>query len=182
MFTIAVTGHRPNKLPGGYNADSPGRRKIREATTTFLKTFTPGTLHGISGMALGVDQDFCTVCLALGIPYWAAVPFKGQEASWPPQSQVVYDRLLKAAAEVNYVCSPGYAAWKMQRRNEWQVDRCDLLLAVWNGDKTGGTYNCLAYALRMKKPITVLDPNTLWIGSYEDHAKLRDTKRENSTP
>jgi uncharacterized phage-like protein YoqJ len=33
----------------------------------------------------------------------------------------------------------------MQRRNEWMVERADVILALWNGS-SGGTANCVAYA------------------------------------
>ena len=34
----------------------------------------------------------------------------------------------------------------MQERNEYITDKCDLLLVVWNGKKSGGTYNTFMYA------------------------------------
>ncbi len=46
----------------------------------------------------------------------------------------------------------------MQKRNEWMVDNCDMLVAVWDGTD-GGTYNCIDYAKRMKKPRILIDPN-----------------------
>jgi len=39
----------------------------------------------------------------------------------------------------------------MQKRNEWMVDYIrpsGLLVALWNDDPSGGTWNCINYARR----------------------------------
>ena len=87
-----------------------------------------------------------------GIPFTAAVPFYGQESMWPESSQEEYNKLLKVAKDVVYICDKGYAPWKMQIRNEWMVDHCDTVLALWNGTD-GGTANCIRYAQKKNKPI-----------------------------
>lgn len=155
---VSVTGHRPNKL-GGWNRDNqPLRCWIREQIRTFLVKNRP--LYGITGMAQGVDHDFARVCVEIGIPFIAAVPFAGQETVWPALSQEAYRRLLAQAAEVIEVCSPSYAAWKMQARNEWLVDHATTLLAVWNGS-SGGTANTVLYANRIGKPVHIINPRDL---------------------
>lgn len=106
----------------------------------------------LSGMALGVDQWAVEAALSIGLPFIAAVPFEGQEKTWPAPVQASYDAML-AKAEKVIVVSPGpYANWKFQVRNEWLVDNCNLLMAVWTGEP-GGTANCVKYAERKKKPI-----------------------------
>lgn len=138
----AATGHRPEKI-GGYDFYAPQRAWVRAQIKRALIDLK--TTRGISGMALGVDQDFAYVCIELAIPFTAAIPFVGQEDAWPPHAQEWYEWLLIRAADV-VVVSPGeYTAAKMQVRNEWMVDNCDVLLAVWDGSK-GGTGNCVNYA------------------------------------
>jgi len=51
-----------------------------------------------------------------------------------------------------------YSIDKMQKRNEWMVDNCDLLIAVWNEDKSGGTYNCIQYAKSVNKEVIYVNP------------------------
>ena len=113
----------------------------------------------ISGMALGVDQWAAHVAYKLGIPFLAAVPFEGQEKAWPQASQSIYNLLLSKAAERVVVCEGGYSADKMQRRNEFMCDKCDKLIAIYNGDTSGGTYNCVSYAKSIVKEIIVINPN-----------------------
>lgn len=151
---LAVTGHRPPKI-GGYSDTAPLRVAIRTQLRDILLALQPE--FAISGMALGVDQDFAAEALALKIPLIAAVPFRGQELAWPSTSQQHFHALLAQAAEVVYVSTGGYAAWKMQRRNEWMVDHCDQLIAVWDGS-SGGTAHCVRYAESRGRDIIRINP------------------------
>ena len=54
----------------------------------------------------------------------------------------------------------------MQKRNEYMVDNCDLLIACWSGVKKGGTYNCVKYAIKNNKRIIVINPNDCKIKKY----------------
>jgi len=114
----------------------------------------------ISGMALGVDTYFVQVCLELGIPFTAAIPFVGQESKWLPIQQKLYQYLLARAAKIVYVCEPGYERWKMQARNEWIVDHSDHMIAVFDGSP-GGTANAVLYAHKVNCPITRINPHEL---------------------
>jgi len=151
---VAFTGHRPNKL-GGYRVPNRTSRWICFLLEDILGGLRPD--HAISGMALGVDQWAAVICCSLKIPWTAAIPFAGQELAWPPESQREYNSLLKKAEKTFFVCEPGYAAWKMQKRNEWMVDNCDLLIAVWDGSP-GGTGNCVQYAKSRGREIHQITP------------------------
>ena len=153
---LAVTGHRPDKL-GGYDFYNPVRVWIREQLRHKLIAHKPSYI--ISGMALGVDQDWAHVGLEQGIPFLAAIPFVGQESAWPAESKRYYKELLACANWLQVVSDGGYAAWKMQRRNEWMVDHCDLLIAVWDGS-SGGTGNCVRYAKKVNRPYERIDPSS----------------------
>ena len=53
----------------------------------------------------------------------------------------------------------GYSVFKMQLRNEWMVDHCDKLIAIFNQDETsGGTFNCVQYARSKNKDIIFINP------------------------
>ena len=154
MKTIAVTGHRPVKI-GGYSPRARQKLQNYAAYRVSLET-TVGPVRFITGMALGWDQAIAQACVDAKIPWVAAISFKGQEDAWPFESGVLYHSLLAACPEIKYVCEPGYAAWKMQRRNEWMVDELrnpgDFLMALWDGS-TGGTANCVEYALDQAKRV-----------------------------
>ena len=154
---VAGTGHRPDKL-GGYGTDVTF--KLRSLALNWLSDNEPERV--ITGMALGWDQALGWAAYDLGIPFTAALPFGGMEAKWPALSQQWYRDLLAKADEAIEVCPPGYAPWKMQKRNEYMVDNCDLVLALWNGT-SGGTANCIAYAGQQEKEIV-----NLW-EKYNEH-------------
>jgi len=75
-----------------------------------------------------------------------AEPFAGHDAKWKDEHKVRYAALKSVADKVVVVHSGGYDAWKMNKRNEYMIDRASTLVAVFDGDKYGGTYNALSYA------------------------------------
>lgn len=144
---LAFTGHRPEKL-GGYDKASEARLH-RFAREWLFEHTTPGD-KCIVGMAIGWDQAVAAGCMANKIPFIAAIPFVGFSDGWSPGAQSQYLDILAEAEEVVDVSLPGYAAWKMQRRNEWMVDRCSELIALWDGSNSG-TANCVRYAKKTNK-------------------------------
>lgn len=144
---VCGTGHRPDKLLGyGYGAH---HQLTLFAQSTLREV---GATKVISGMALGWDIALAAAAFTLRIPFVAAVPFDGQESKWPAESQENYRFIRSFACEIVHVCEAGYAAWKMQRRNEWMVDNADSVLALWDGS-SGGTANCIKYAQSKDRPI-----------------------------
>ncbi|TIU88880.1 MAG: DUF1273 domain-containing protein [Mesorhizobium sp.] len=148
---IAATGHRPSKL-GGYGED------VRVALRTLAMNYLAAELpeQAVSGMALGWDEAFAEGAVELGIPLIAAVPFKGHDSRWPPESRRRLEALLSKAASV-YVVSDIPGSRAMQKRNEWMVDRANKMCALWDGS-WGGTFNCLKYAKKVARPFDNLWP------------------------
>lgn len=145
-MVIAGTGHRPDKL-GGYT--NQVHLNLVEVAETALKQISVTSV--ISGMAMGWDMALAQAAINLGIPLIAAVPFKGQEQAWFEKTQKYYKYLLSKASEVVIVSEGDYSNAKMQIRNEWMVDNCDLIFSMYNGDTSGGTYNCIEYAKKKEK-------------------------------
>lgn len=146
-FVVAGTGHRPNKL-GGYGENV--LYKLIQVAMVHLEQLKPDLV--LSGMALGWDQALAIAAHQLKIPFVAVVPFAGQESQWPQGSQELYQNLLQLAEQTVVVCDGHYAAWKMMKRNEWLVDNCDVVLALWDGSP-GGTSHTVSYAQIQNRPI-----------------------------
>lgn len=155
---ISITGHRPGKIGCEYDYDGPVSKKIFEELCEFIHTYKPRLT--ISGMAQGIDQIWAMASIYCEVPFIAAIPFKGQELAWPPRGQQIYNDILSEAQQIVYVCEPGYAAWKMQVRNEWMVNKCDILLSIWDGSD-GGTKNCCIFADKIGKYRINLNPKEL---------------------
>lgn len=153
---LGITGHRPSVLKFSYDIQSKDWNNIRTQLTDIFLKFQPE--HIISGMALGVDFLAVDVALNNNIPFLAAVPFVGQESVWPKSSQDQYREYLEKAKEVVVVSEGGYSPSKLNIRNEYIVNNSDILIAVWNGNQSGGTYNCISYARSVGKDIIKVTP------------------------
>ena len=42
---------------------------------------------------------------------------------------------------------------KLEARNRYMIDKCDVLIAVYDGFSKGGTYNAINYAKKIGKKI-----------------------------
>lgn len=145
---LAGSGHRLGNKLGGYGKGVED--KLLALARGTLEYYQPSKV--ISGFALGWDLSLAEAAIECKIPLIAAIPCKNQAERWPKESMSKYRLLLAMSIEVN-VLSEIYHPGVMQARNEWMVDRCDKLLALWNGEESGGTYNCIKYAQKKRKPI-----------------------------
>lgn len=157
---LGITGHRPPEV-GGYETPNPIYNFVRAELDKAFIELQPKRV--LLGMALGVDQWAAELCIFNGIPFWAILPHgradgtEGLEMKWPRAAQARYHHLLQRAERI-HVVSPGeYAARKLMARNEWIVDHCNVLLAVFNGSP-GGTANCVAYAMSRRTQIRYITP------------------------
>lgn len=147
MTTVALTGHRPEKIHSPEIAHD-------EASLFLSKVNKPVV---ISGMAAGFDLIGAEAALDLEIPVIAAVPWLGHKPRKDDRDR--YDHILKNAMEIVYVVDtlPFPGKWVYQKRNEWMVDKADVVLAYFDGSP-GGTKNCIDYALKTKVPVAVIEP------------------------
>jgi uncharacterized phage-like protein YoqJ len=145
-------------------------RLKKELTAKIDTAIAFGYRRFIYGGALGVDTWAGEIVADLA--QWYAIhddikiylelysPFEGQEVKWKEEDQMRYFNLMARCDKVVEVCEPGYAAWKMQKRNEAMVDASDLVIAVWDGTD-GGTANCVRYAEKQGKQIVRINPKEL---------------------
>lgn len=152
----AGTGHRPEIL-GGHTSEI-----VHRYARYILNAHQPNEV--ITGMALGWDTALGLACIDLGIPFISAVPFLGQESVWTKADQARYFQILGKAKEVKIVSAGGYAFHKYHTRDRWMIDNSTHVLALWNGQKMGGTYATVKYALKIKREVFNVWPG--WI-DYE---------------
>lgn len=129
---IMVTGRR--KLD---NPLAVGRSLFR-----LLNDRKQDTKVAITGGALGVDQGFALAALSIGYTVVLAEPFEGFWLRWPPNIQKKYFELRNNCVVVT-VSPGGFAPEKYRIRNQWMVDRAKTMLAVWEGDERGGTFDAV---------------------------------------
>lgn len=160
-LTVAVTGHRPNRLHIG---EHEAARRI----AWVLSALRAGTRRrrrlAISSLAEGADRLFAELALARGYALHAALPFASRdyETTFADTATTPrYHSLLARAATVTEM--PGtLAATKAayEATGRASVDAAVILVAVWDGKPAagrGGTPDIIEYALHLGKPVIWID-------------------------
>lgn len=162
--SIGLTGHRPERL-GGYGPNPVARWAYGVAYEVLCRLRAEGFYTVLSGMAQGFDQLAAQAALDVGLQLVAVVPFAGQEVVWPPAARRRYRALLARAAQVVVVADLSRARDRrlaatvaLETRNRYVVENSGLLLACWDGKRTGGTWQTVAMARRLRRPVIVADP------------------------
>lgn len=170
MKSCAFTGHRPQKLPFGFFEEDERCLALKETLRTQIIRFIEeeGVTHFLSGMALGVDMYAAELVLALKETYpqltlEAAIPCQTQPNRWSVDMKKRYHAILNRC-DKETLLQATYTPGCMERRNRYMVDHADFLLAVWDGTSSG-TGSTVRYARRQKKPITIIQPESLQVDS-----------------
>ena len=151
--SCCFTGHRPAKLPWGYNESDPRCVKLKERIAdAVLLAYQEGYRHFLCGMAQGCDLYFCEAVLALRRQHSdaaleAARPCETQSNSWPEGDRRRYQTILDQC-DLETLVQHHYDRGCMMRRNRYMVDRSSRIIAVYDGVPKGGTAQTLAYAMR----------------------------------
>lgn len=149
---IAATGHRPGKLPCGYDENHPWLTKLLSELEDWLKQKKPTTC--ISGVALGWDIWFAETALKLNIPLHSYVACPDTGVKWSHQDRARLNNVLSQSTKIE-MCSPEYYQMCFLKRDRMMVDSADeiaaLLCPLVNH---GGTLYTVRYAEKKKKPIT----------------------------
>ena len=141
---IAVTGHRPRRLK---NQEEDIKKWLSSQLDKYKCT------EAISGMAQGADQIFAQVAVNKDIPLICCYPYRKNFFHQEEQ------RILSKAKDIKFISKTYTGNRVYWFRDKYMVDNCDLLLAVWDGVKTGGTWLTVDYARRIGKPIVYYDFN-----------------------
>ena len=146
---FGVTGHRV--LP-----PSIAESVVRHWSRTLP---TGPRLRGVSNLAEGADQLFAAYVLAAGGSLEALLPFEGFAGSLAAaDSRTRFEELRRAAATVITMPYAHPTDQAYLAAGQALVDRCDHLLAVWDGRPArgiGGTADIVAYARARGRPVTV---------------------------
>ena len=103
----------------------------------------PSTIY--IGMAQGVDQIIGIVAKNLNIPIVCCYAF-------PKKNYSPIEEWLIENNQVIFI-SPAYSKKSYFIRDCFMVDNADILLCVWDGVGTGGTFLTRNYALQQNKKI-----------------------------
>lgn len=159
-FPVAmVTGHRPKD----FDAEQRAWVKVRLVKAAWRLRSVYGTTVGVSGMALGADTWWAEAVLAAGMDLHTHVPFEDQAKTWPVEDQALWRALRGAAAVDRVIGGQAYDVKMLHARNDTMLRQTreggGLVVAVWNGKTSGGTYSAVTKARRAGQPLLVIDPS-----------------------
>ena len=163
-LTCSFTGHRPEKLPWGFDEEDPRCVRLKQRLRCAAEqAYADGYRHFIVGMARGCDLYFAEIVLELRERYpdvtvEAAIPCETQAAGWKEAERERYFDLV-ARCDLETMVQRHYDKGCMQRRNRYMVDRSARLIAVYDG-MLGGTMYTLNYAMNRGVETIILELET----------------------
>lgn len=163
FYTCCFTGHRPNKLPWGYNEKGISfllfKIRLRKTIKLAIKS---GYKYFISGMALGSDMLCAEIVLDLkkkysNIELECAIPCINQTEKWLGNSIKRYEQILSKADKITYVSPVKYFKGCMTKRNNYMIDNSSLLIAIYN-KSAGGTQRSIEKGIEKGLLIKIIKP------------------------
>lgn len=142
MTVVGVTGHS--------NLTARSVDLVYQKIVEVLRPHSPD-LIGMTCLARGADQTFADAVLALGGILHVVVPASNYFTSISDTaSRERCEAYLRQAASTVTMRHENAGATAYLAASQYLIDRCDLLVAVWDGSPptgSGGTADAVAYAL-----------------------------------
>jgi len=153
--TVGFTGHRELKNPA----------EVAKAIGAALDRLQEkhGPLAAVSSAASGADTLFVEAVAGRGMPYFLILPFTAERfrQDFSPDEWERVAKHFDGAANIEVVHDVESANEAYLDAGVLTVDRADLLIAVWNGERAagkGGTADVVGYARHFDKPIVWINP------------------------
>lgn len=147
---VAVTGHRPERIKG---QEKDIEYWLSEQIRNLVACYDRVVL--IDGMAQGVDQIAALAAMKNGAQVLCYFPYRKKLYG-------IQEYIAENAAEVRFMRDRFQIGCYIERDRR-MVDDCDLLLAVWDGKKNGGTWQTYKYALDRGRDILIY-PGFMGVG------------------
>ncbi|HEY8993106.1 MAG TPA: hypothetical protein VIM71_00345 [Lacunisphaera sp.] len=158
FHVVGFSGHRQL-------ADPRGVGQAIGAVLQELRKEAPGEWIALSSAAAGADLLFVQAALDQKLGWEASLPLPivDFERDFPPDEWLEVAALLNQAEHTEIAAEPGTREEAYLSGGFEIVNRCDVLLVVWDGQPArgkGGTADVVAYARAMGRPIVILNPDT----------------------
>ena len=164
MSAVAFTGYRPEKMPFGERKTDEHYLKFREVQMRVItRLIERGYTDYISGVAQGFDTWVAEDVLLLQKKYRnlsleCAIPYPDQAKAWPLSEQRRRYRIL-TKCNSSVILSYRYTKDCFFVRNRYMVDKADVVVCAYDGQK-GGTAYTVDYALKHNKIVIQINPST----------------------
>jgi len=162
MYSICITGHKPDKLPGGYNRRTKENIKLFHFFRDYLisKIEEHKELICYSGLNLGTEQIFAIAVIDLkskdyNIKLKTCLSNNLPESDWSKEDKETFDKILPFCDEINKINDNNYFLNMIKQSDE--------VLSFWNGSAgTTAQNNYIAHTLN--KPIFFINTFYLTLG------------------
>jgi hypothetical protein len=171
IFTVAVTGHRPNRMTGDYDTVEKNCLRVLEAIRKSVGAKM--SFIAVSALAEGSDRRFAWAALAADYRLQAVLPFAeaDYEATFArPERTPKFHELLRRSETITVLDgNPADFIEAYGRLGDHLVERADVLVAIWDGFPAvahGGTRNVMSRAVDAGKLVISIRAdggNTLYI-------------------
>ncbi len=131
LSKIGIIGAKPIGL-GGHDIHNPIRAAVYQNIISILKQYHDQSIIGLTGLGLGVEQDFARACLDIGIEYNVYLPYDNQEDYWDKLDSVIqeYHRLKDAALNVKQINVGGFSTKKILTKTQRIIHDADIIIIV----------------------------------------------------
>ena len=147
---IALTGYRHERLGFDNNLNHPSWYSLIDWMKSKIQEYKATDVY--SGMAEGCDMAFALAAIKIkqyGYPLklHCVLPCKNYQSS-----HSLYDYIKNRADEWVELSDEFYKGCD-NVRDQYMVDHCDVLLAIWDGNKSGGVWSTIRKAQKAGKTI-----------------------------
>lgn len=163
MKKVGIIGAKPFTL-GSQDFEAPCRIDIRKALDTIFTEVIGSqdiVVSGITGLNIGIEQDFALSCLENRINYIVYLPFADQKKLWidyPNTFQNKYEDLLDKADHVNTINKGDFSPRKILLQNKKLISDSDII--IYHTDIFDSFYNTNI------ELINKLEKEVIFLGDY----------------
>ena len=161
-YIACFTGHRPQKLPWGFNENDERFIDMKNRTKVIIENAIKNGYHTfLCGMALGFDMMCAELVLELKkiyphIKLIGAIPCRNQSCKWNSIQKQRYNKILTQLDDIRCIYEE-YIDGCMQERNDYMINNSSLVIALYDG-KGGGTGYTIKRAKAKNLKIIIIKP------------------------
>lgn len=167
--SCAIISHRPTRFRFGYKENMTGGKRLKKRLRDqFMALYHQGVHRFYVGGCLGVDQWAGEILLRLkeqsdfpDIELVVVSPFPNHDKNWDEKSRGRLRFLISHSAE-HVIIGTDDRRESFIARNRYMLDHADLLLAVYDNDRTvrNGVGQVVMSAEKIGMPVIFIHPDT----------------------
>ncbi len=132
IINVGIIGPRPYSI-GGHDPNNPIRQDLMTRYESILMSYKSSTTTpiGLTGLGLGVEQDFAKVCIKNNVKYICYLPYEDQEKNWFGNLDEYYN-LLEHAEDIELLSKGVYTPKKIYNKYKSIAENSDVIILVYN--------------------------------------------------